>query len=102
MRMFLARALVLGLVGAAGWLSYSVIRAGILSRPPSYRAAVMRLLDQRGVSYRDVVVNDGCAPTYQRCRTYAGAVQVQAEVELQGQIACRGRWTSCVLTIADT
>jgi hypothetical protein len=59
----------------------------------------MRLLDQRRVDYRDVVVVDGCAPSYQFCRTYAGAVQVLTATTLHGRIDCRERWIICTLTI---
>lgn len=59
----------------------------------------MRVLDQRRVDYRDVVVVDGCAPSYQFCRTYAGSVQVLAATTLHGQIDCRERWITCRLTV---
>jgi NAD(P)-dependent dehydrogenase (short-subunit alcohol dehydrogenase family) len=51
------------------------------------------------VDYRDVVVVDGCAPSYQFCRTYAGSVQVLTATTLHGQIDCRERWTTCTLTV---
>ena len=63
------------------------------------REAVKRVLDERRVDYRDIVVVDGCAPSYQLCRTYAGSVQVLAAARIPGQIDCRERWISCTLTV---
>jgi hypothetical protein len=72
-------------------------------RPGSYREAVKLVLHQAGFSYRDVEVTDSCAPTYERCRTYAGSVRVLTqEAIFAGQIECRRRWTSCMLSIPDT
>jgi hypothetical protein len=59
----------------------------------------MLLLDGRRVDYREVLVVDGCAPSYQFCHTYAGAVQVLAATRMPGQIDCRERWTACTLTV---
>jgi hypothetical protein len=101
MRMWLLRALLLALVGGIGWGGFAMPGATAVSRPANYRAAVIRALNDRGVGHRDVIVTDGCAPTYQQCHTYAGAVRVLAEVEHTGRIACRERWTSCTLRIAE-
>jgi len=59
----------------------------------------MRVLDAQGIDYHDVEVVDGCAPSYQFCRTYAGSVRVQATTVLIGQIGCGERWITCTLTI---
>lgn len=99
MRVGLLRALLLALIGGIGWGGFALMRATAMSRPTTYRAAVMWVLNDRGIGYRDVIVTDGCAPSYQQCYTYAGAVRVLAEVEHAGQITCRERWTSCTLSV---
>jgi hypothetical protein len=93
-------ALLVGMVGTVACIGYFITAANTSTRPDSYRAAVERRLDQATFSYRDVEVTDGCAPTYQLCRTYAGQVRVLTEaMTLNGRIDCRWRWTSCTLTI---
>jgi hypothetical protein len=44
----------------------------------------MRVLDKQHVDYLDVTVVDGCAPSYQFCRTYAGSVRVRATTVMLG------------------
>src|SRR5690349_19364795 len=68
-------------------------------RPGSYRESVLRLLSTRNLEARDVEVIDSCAPTVERCQTYAGAVTVVAQSRLSGRIDCRERWTGCTLTL---
>lgn len=101
MRRWLLLALVVVFCGAILYVGYSIVNTDSSSRPASYRIVVIRVLDQRRIAYREVVVINGCAPTYEQCRTYAGVVQVLGKDELQGQIICRQRWTDCALTIAD-
>jgi hypothetical protein len=101
MRAWLLRGLLISLIGLGGYGALVIVGTELQTHAATYRAAVMQLLDQRGIAYRDIVVTDGCAPTYQFCRTYAGTVQVLAERELRGQIACRQRWTDCTLTLRN-
>jgi hypothetical protein len=44
-------------------------------------------------------VLDGCAPSYQLCRTYAGSVRVPAATAMLGRIECRERWITCTLMV---
>ena len=92
---------LISVLGLSGCIAYFV--AAISARPQStsYRAAVMDVLDQHGVDYDDVVVMDGCAPSYQFCRTYASSVLVLSATTLYGQIDCRERWITCRLTIPE-
>jgi hypothetical protein len=90
---------LIGAVGCIGSIAYFVATISARPRAASYREAVMRVLDERRVDYRDVVVVDGCAPSYQFCRSYAGSVQVLAATTITGQIHCRERWTTCTLSI---
>jgi hypothetical protein len=93
-------ALLVGMVGTVACIGYFITAANTSTRPDSYRAAVERRLDQAAFSYRAVEVIDGCAPTYQLCRTYAGQVRVLTEATtIDGRIDCRRRWTICTLTI---
>ena len=92
-------AVLIAVMGTLGCIAYTHAAAGTSPRPGSYRAAVMRVLDEQRVDYRDVAVLDGCAPSYQLCRTYAGSVRVLAATTLLGWIECRERWITCTLTI---
>jgi hypothetical protein len=95
--------LLVGMVGTVACIGYFITAANARLQPDSYRAAVERRLDQAQFSYRKVEVTDGCAPTYQLCRTYAGQVRVLTEATtLNGRIDCRRRWTSCTLSIPGT
>ena len=87
------------LVGTAACIGYIIDAAPIRPRPKNYRAAVMRVLDTQRVDYRDVDVIDGCAPSYQLCRFYAGNVLIRATTTMSGQIDCRERWITCSITI---
>jgi hypothetical protein len=91
-----------GVVVTIGCIAYFALATNSQPRPGSYRAAVRRVLDAERVDYRDVVVTDGCAPSYQFCRTYAGSVQVLAATAMPGRIDCRERWTTCTLTVPQT
>ena len=93
-------ALLAGMVWTVACVGYFITAANVRPQPGSYREAVKHLLDGARVGYRDVDVTDGCVPTYQLCRTYAGQVRVLTEATiLNGRIDCRRRWTSCALTI---
>jgi hypothetical protein len=99
MRQKMLIAVLIGVV-ALGYIAYINAMTNTSARPDSYRAAVERRLDQAQFSYRKVEVTDGCAPTYQFCRTYAGTVRVLTEsTTLAGRIDCRRRWTDCTLTL---
>jgi len=102
MRQRMLMAALIGVMGTLAWIVYLNATANTGPRPANYRAAVMRVLDARGVDYTDIEVVDGCAPSYQNCRTYAGAVWVLAAPTLLGQIKCRERWIACTLTVAQT
>ena len=67
----------------------------------NYRAAAHTVLTDAHVDFQTVEIIDGCAPTPQLCRSYAGIVRVQADRTLTGQIACRERWTTCTLTLQE-
>lgn len=101
MRQGMLIAILIGLVGLLGAIAYTNAATNTSTRPANYRAAVMRVLDRLGVDRRDVVVVDGCAPSYQLCRTYAGSVRVLATTVMLGQIDCRERWTACTLTVSQ-
>jgi hypothetical protein len=70
-------------------------------RASNYRAAVVAVLMDAQVDFHAVDVINGCAPTYQSCRTYAGTVYVERGHTTIGQISCRERWTNCALTLSD-
>lgn len=99
MRQWILLAVLIGVVVTIGCVAYFAAATNSQPRPGNYRAAVMRVLDAELVDYRDVVVVDGCAPSYQLCRTYAGAVQVLAATAMSGRIDCRERWISCTLSV---
>jgi hypothetical protein len=93
-------ALLVGMVGTVACVGYFISTANVRPQPGSYREAVEHVLDKARISYRGVEVTDGCAPTYELCRTYAGSVRVLTErATFAGQIDCRRRWTICTLTI---
>jgi hypothetical protein len=92
-------ALLLGVMGTLACIMYLSTSINASVRPANYRAAVRRVLDAQGVDYRDIEVVDGCAPSYQLCRTYAGSVRVLATMTMPGQIECRERWTTCTITV---
>jgi hypothetical protein len=99
MRQGMLIAMLIGVVATLGCIAYTHVATTTSPRPGSYRAAVMRVLDDQRVDYHDVAVLDGCAPSYQLCRTYAGSVRVLATTTLLGRIECRERWITCRLTI---
>src|SRR4051812_23941492 len=87
------------LVGAAAGIGYLINGTPARLRPNSYRAAIARVLDAQHIDYRDIEVIDGCAPSEQRCRSYAGTVRVRTGMIMVGQIGCRERWITCSITI---
>jgi hypothetical protein len=89
---------IAGLLLAVGAL---VVIHHTTPRASSYRMAVIAVLTTAQIDVQHVDVIDGCAPTLQFCRTYAGVVHVQAGRAMTGQIACRERWTNCTLTLRD-
>jgi hypothetical protein len=98
------RMLMVVLIGGAttfGSIVYVAATTSTGPRPATYRAAVMRVLDTQGVDYRYVEVIDGCAPSEQRCRSYAGTVHVRTGMIMAGQIDCRERWITCTVTIPE-
>ena len=99
MRQAILIAVLIGVVGTIGCIAYALATTSAGPRPESYRAAVMRVLEARQVDYRDVEVLDGCAPSYQNCRTYAATLRVLAATTLAGRIDCRERWTTCTLSV---
>ena len=99
MRQRLLLALLIGVVGMLAWIVSINAATNISPRPANYRAAVMRVLDAQRIDYRDVDVIDGCAPSYQQCRFYAGNVRIMAATRMSGQIDCRERWITCSITI---
>ena len=99
MRQRMLMAVLIGMLGMLGYIAYMSAATNTSARPKSYRAAVMRMLDTQRVEYRDVEVADGCAPSYQLCRFYAGKVRIIAATAMSGQIDCRERWITCSITI---
>src|SRR5215207_476824 len=99
MRQPLLMAMLIGVVVTLGCMAYINAATNTSPQPVNYRAAVMRVLDAQHIDYNNVTVIDGCAPSYQLCRTYAGSVQVHTETTLRGQITCRERWITCTLTV---
>src|SRR6476661_3655037 len=99
MRQRMLMTVLIMVVGIFGYIAYTNATADTRPRPATYRAAVMRVLNDQGIDYHDVKVVDGCAPSYQSCRTYAGSVRVLATTTLLGQIDCRERWITCTITI---
>ena len=87
------------LVGAAAGSGYLIDGTPARPRPKGYRAAIARVLDAQHIDYRDLEVIDGCAPSVQRCRSYAGRVRVRTGTIMAGQIDCRERWITCTLTV---
>jgi hypothetical protein len=86
------------LVGAAASSGYRIDGTPARPRPKSYSAR-SRVLDAQHIDYRDIEVIDGCAPSEQRCQSYAGTVRVQTGTIMAGQIDCRERWITCTLTV---
>jgi len=99
MRQGMLMAVLIGLVGAFVCIMYAIGATNDGPQPASYRAAVIRVLNEQRVDYRDVEVVDGCAPSYQFCESYAGSVRVLAATTMLGRIGCRERWTTCTLTV---
>jgi hypothetical protein len=87
------------MAGAAAGSGYRIDGTPAMPRPTSYRAAIARVLDAQHIDYLDIEVIDGCAPSAQRCRLYAGTVRVRTGTILAGQINCRERWITCTLTV---
>jgi hypothetical protein len=99
MRQRMLMAVLIGMIGMLGCIAYMSAATSTSERPKSYRAAVMRVLETQRVEYRDVEVADGCAPSYQLCRFYAGKVRIIGVSTMSGQIECRERWNTCSITI---
>jgi hypothetical protein len=99
MRQRMLMAVLIGMLGMLGCIASMSAATNTSARPNSYRAAVMRVLNDQGIDYHDVEIVDGCAPSYQSCRTYAGSVRVLATTTLLGQIDCRERWITCTITV---
>ena len=87
------------LVGAAAGSGYLIDGTPAMPRPKGYRAAIARVLDAQYIDYRAIEVSDGCAPSFQRCRSYAGTVRGRTGTIMAGQIDCRERWITCTLTV---
>jgi hypothetical protein len=99
MRQGMLMAVLIGVGATLGCIAYTNAMTNPSMRPANYRAAVMRVLDEQQVDYRDIEVVDGCAPSYQFCRTYAGSVRVLATTVMLGRIECRERWITCTITV---
>ncbi len=99
MRQRMLMAVLIGMLGMLGCIASMSTATNTSTRPKSYRAAVMRVLDTQRVDYHDVEVIDGCAPSYQLCRFYIGKVRIMAATTMSGQIDCRERWITCSITI---
>src|SRR5215207_4376660 len=99
MRQGMLIAMLIAVVVTLGCITYINAATTTSPRPANYRAAVRRVLDTHSVDYHDVEVLDGCAPSYQLCRTYAGSVQVLATTMMHGRVDCRERWITCSLTV---
>jgi hypothetical protein len=97
-----AKAMLIGVIIALGLGGYFVLQgfSQVQPRPKGYREAVLYVLHQHQLDVSNVEVTNNCAPTLERCRTYAGAVTIEADTRFVGQIACRERWTTCRLTVA--
>ena len=87
------------IVATAAGIGYLIDGTPARPRPKSYPAAIARVLDAQHIGYRDIEVIDGCAPSAQRCLSYAGTVRVRAGTIMAGQIDCRERWITCTLTV---
>ena len=87
------------LVGAVAGSGHLIDGTPAMARPKGYRAAIARVLDAQHIDYRDLEVIDGCAPSFQRCRSYAGTVRVRIGTIMAGQVDCRERWITCTLTV---
>jgi hypothetical protein len=98
-RLLMAALIGVAVVGTLGGIAYTNAATTTRPRPANYRTAVMRVLDDRRVDYRDVEVVVGCVPSYQICRTYTGSVRVLAAAAMLGGIECRERWITCTLTV---
>jgi hypothetical protein len=99
MRQRICMTVLIGVVATLGYIVYTNAATNTSPRPANYRAAVMRVLDERRIDYRDVEIVDGCMPSEQLCRTYGGSVRVLATTVMLDQIECRERWITCTLTI---
>jgi hypothetical protein len=99
MRIRIVLTSMLGLGGTLICLVLLLASAPAQPRPGSYRAAVLEVLRAHQIDIQEVTVVDGCAPSYQFCRTYAGAVTIETTRTVTGQIACAERWTTCTLTV---
>jgi hypothetical protein len=72
----------------------------MLSRPHTYRAAVLMALDDRAIPYRDVQVHDGCPPAPSDCFAIS-VIVVLAASSAAGWIACREYHEDCALWLPD-
>ena len=67
--------------------------------PHTDRAAVMALLDQRGIAYRDIDVHAGAGGVPQDGNAYVAAVEVAGERPAYGTIVCQAHLDDCVVWI---
>ena len=74
-----------------------VALARVTVAPRTDHTAVMALLDQRGIAYRDVAVRAGAGVVPQDHYAYVAAVEVAAERPAYGKIVCQARLTDCVV-----
>jgi hypothetical protein len=92
--LFMVLGLCAALLIAAGWLGLSMP-----IRPGSHRDEVLAVLRRRQIDPVSVELQNGCAPSIERCRTYAATVTIVTSKTLTGRIDCRTRWTGCTLTV---
>ena len=91
------------------WISTAIVASlcGVLllapgssaAPPQTDRAAVMRILDQRGVIYGDVQVRAASPSVPQDHFAYVASVVVDAEPPAYGKITCLAMADDCVLWI---
>jgi len=93
----LSLGLVILVVAVVGYGSVSV--PPHLARPHTYRAAIMMVLDERAIAYRDVQVHDACQTNPSDCSGSWVAVTT-ATGPVSGQITCQRYHEDCTLSLA--
>ena len=75
------------------------IASSYLPRPHTYRTAIMMVLDERAIAYRDVQVHDACQTNPSDCSGSWVAVTT-ATGPVSGQITCQRYHEDCTLSLA--
>jgi hypothetical protein len=70
--------------------------APLRAQPHTYRAAIMMVLDNRALPYRDVQVHDGCQPNPSDCFAIS-VIVITGPRSVAGWIGCQSYHKDCTL-----